>query len=1461
MKNFKFFSIWCALICAVLCVTPAHAEPSCAAIFGSALQNTSNGGQIDIGWNGRVLNDPDNQFETKHKISFNPSGLATCGSVDCTSSGSAAAPVSLPAFQYKYSSFDVTIEDWYPDIYNSYSLSFQTYRTIDTREKNGFEIRDNGAHQTYYIRNLLMGYQDKLVLQGGHDYWIDNFSSGDQLTITVEGEGTARLFIKSDLHFTDQSAVNSGGQAENLLVVAYGNVKADIQDRTSKYFLYSDGNVSLQNRTRLTGAIAAAKKIELLDSNAVVSYAAASLSNLDGGSFCSNESPPSAILISSYYFDETSWDGSSGEVTDSTGGINGTAVNGVNTTSVGKLCRGGSFDGVNDYVAIPNLSETLNDSASMAFWIKTTQSGNDTSWKAPGIAGFESVGGIDDMFWGWLDASGHIGIGTGNIYTAKSTTQVNDGSWHHVALTRNADDGAYTVYVDGVLESSGDLASGVIGTGYSSIGRVEDSAGSPIYFSGTLDELYIYDGVINAAEVRALYNDSRTCLQCFYDDFNRSSLGSDWAVSNRSTGTGTAFGNPKIVNGRLRLTDSTTYVATAASLLKLFPGAGNRIVYEFDHYAYDGNGADGMTVVLSDAAVTPIPGGYGGSLGYAQRCNINGFDGGWLGLGIDEFGNFSNDNECRGDGGSPTGRIQDSVAVRGSGSGTSGYLLHASSGRLNPGIDNPSSSSPQYGHRYRVTIDHRDNRHAYVQIERDSGSGYQAIIPTYDALAQEGQAAVPTNWLISMTGSTGASKNIHEIDNLQVCATYMEEYNSIDHYRIYHDGSGLTCRPQMVSIKACLDSKCEVTYAGEVTATLTTTPVAGTTGWQATESFLSDRDNNASFRSSTAGTVTLGVSGSGDFEADKGTRCFIGTDEQVNCNMVFYDSGFVFDVPDHVAATDQSITIAAVRKDDTSQKCVPGFQDESKALTLTPAYLNPASGTKSVSVDGTDLVSSGTTVSLDFDSLGQAEMTVAYPDVGQMSLTADYKGETGTEEEGLIMTGNDTFITRPDHFSLEISDNPAASSAAGDVFIKAGNSFPILVSARNADGDVTPNYGQEETAETVKLSTALIAPDGQHNPGLKGEFGAFGTDCDGNAAPGYACGKKFSWNEVGIIQLTPEVGDSSYLGSKNVRGNSSGNVGRFIPDRFGVSANTPAFADACLAGAYTYLGQPFGFHIGPKLTLTARGEDGSLLQNYGDKFWKYASTLSGRYYTNKATGGGAGLEIKISTPGTLTLTGEGDYDGSGTLTLTGETLAYNKPANAVEPFNANVDLVYSVSDLTDSDGVCYDETNNGSCDSFTFSGIGDTEQRYGRLQLQNAYGPETMTLNVPLQTEYFLLGGFIANVDDQCTALATVNHLQTSVDDGATSQAGNLPVAINDGTTTAALANSPLVQGNAGLSFNAPGAGNSGEFLLRSNISATYPWLLFDWNGDGTDEETSALATFGIYQGSPRLIYTRESVW
>jgi MSHA biogenesis protein MshQ len=577
----------------------------------------------------------------------------------------------------------------------------------------------------------------------------------------------------------------------------------------------------------------------------------------------------------------------------------------------------------------------------------------------------------------------------------------------------------------------------------------------------------------------------------FTDDFNRADgdPGTLWATSTNSG----SFGTPRIYNQRLRLTDATGNNAGAATLLRLFPGAGNKVVVEFDHFAYGGNGADGIGVTFSDASVTPYPGAYGGSLGYAQKTGIDGFAGGWLGIGIDEYGNYSNPTEGRIDG--PGFRV-DSVAVRGSGSGESGYSYHAgTSANLNPQVDNNGSANPP--HNYRITVDHSNGTNAWVSVERDTGSGHVALIPPYDAKAKAGQVAVPENWFISYTGSTGGSTNIHELDNLRVCATRSVEYNSqVDHFRFYYDSPAPACANQDIRVRACKDPTCTETVSGLITATFTSG-----------QTFTFRSGDTLSFNY--AGTNTVGATSSNPpLKPLSQAKCFTpGGTPRANCSISVTGSGFTISIPNHVSATSQAGTVRA-----QNASCQVALANSTRTINLWSTYADPADNPAdaSVTINGTTIAkaSPGTGVSLSFNSSGIANINVVYPDAGAMRLNASCASAIC----GTAMTGNGNFVARPARFVISDircaspdaancgagalamptpGDNPAASSAYDSTFIRAGHPFNVTVAAVNANGDITPNFGRESSPESVKLSNDgatddsgnpnLIAPAGGNN--------------------------------------------------------------------------------------------------------------------------------------------------------------------------------------------------------------------------------------------------------------------------------------------------------------------------------------------------------------------------------------------
>lgn len=213
-------------------------------------------------------------------------------------------------------------------------------------------------------------------------------------------------------------------------------------------------------------------------------------------------------IIADYRFDECS---ETASIIDSSG--NGNDMTGGVGITGGKLCNAKTFNGSTQYITLPSaISTQLQTTASLSFWIKTTQIGDNTMWLAPGITGVEQAGGGNDVFWGWLDASGHIGILKGNTAGAKSTNSINNDTWNHIVLTRDSSNGSVQVYVNGVLNQTATSESGDVTTAFSRLGSIEDTGGTPTYFNGSLDEVKVFRRVLTSDEVTAIYTNDATLV-------------------------------------------------------------------------------------------------------------------------------------------------------------------------------------------------------------------------------------------------------------------------------------------------------------------------------------------------------------------------------------------------------------------------------------------------------------------------------------------------------------------------------------------------------------------------------------------------------------------------------------------------------------------------------------------------------------------------------------------------------------------------------------------------------------------------------------------------------------------------------------------------------------------------------------------------------------------------------------
>jgi MSHA biogenesis protein MshQ len=536
-----------------------------------------------------------------------------------------------------------------------------------------------------------------------------------------------------------------------------------------------------------------------------------------------------------------------------------------------------------------------------------------------------------------------------------------------------------------------------------------------------------------------------------------------------------------------------------------------------------------------------------------------------------------------------------------------------------------------------------------------------------------------------------------------------------------------------------------------------------------------------------------------------------------------------------------------------------------------------------VVVNGTNIgtAASGTGFDLAFNANGEANITVRYPDAGSVRLFSRYTGNAANGDAGLVLNGQDDFVAKPRDFLLSVTGSGpgGSSSASGPVFARAGVPFSATVTARNNSGAATPNFGRETVPERVRLLSTLQAPTGGLNPdpvaSLSTGFGAF--------ANGTATGD-WRWDEVGIITLIPELADGDYLGYgtpsqpapgnvPNVVGAALENFGRINPARLAVTPNIPTLANACAAGSFGYVGQEFSFGTNPALTVSGLNALGAVTGNYvnaggaANAFWRFGGALANRSYTSSAAGTLATLSRTTNGgAGTVAENTAAPFDGTGLVTVSGDRLTYAKPAAPEVPFNALATLTLTAADLTDSDGVCFDTAALDGCDPLTTAGIGGSVQRWGRIAVANAFGPEVLDLQVPMRAEFFNGTTFVANTADACSGvgiapLADANASDTLLPSETCVQDSGSPGASGQGCSVAGpvarryTATPPVgAGGNFTLWLRAPGAGNVGILDLTPTVPV---WLQFNWRGTGSTVPTARIG-FGVYQGDRRAIHERE---
>ena len=1151
-----------------------------------------------------------------------------------------------------------------------------------------------------------------------------------------------------------------------------------------------------------------------------------------------------------YYFDENTWVGTPNEVLDSSSsGYHGEAYDGATTIADGVVCRAGDFSATSaNYVSLDAAAlDGLRD-FTISVWAKTS---SNNSYQTI-VSGANSSLANEVIL--LMDSAPQFHPGISIQYfseaTEISTSTFNNDSWHHFAWTRTTATNSSCFYMDSVLQGCSTHASADdddplnVDTGGFVIGQDQDSVGGGFQSSqawqGSLDELLIFPDDLALAGIQQIYTNqaagnnwdgsSRNCDlnlrgEYHFDENSWSGVADEVEDSSGNDYHGVAF-NADTTDGK---------VCRAADLSSV----GDEDYLSIDNALLDGVGDFSMSLWIKSANPDNKAVISGANSSQANELIL------WAPYTV-RFNPYLQGQTANISVPSIWDNQWHHVVWTRSGTANCFYIDNASVGCGSVATGNLDIA----------------NGGLVIGQEQDSVGGGFVASQAMEGLLDE--FVVFADVLSSGQISDIYNNNDNGL-NWDGTAISCPSFGASG-LVVEHDWAGIHCAEESVRILAIDSGGAPVTsYAQQVT--LTTSTNKGTWRLIAGGGYFNDAtpgDGVAlyTFAAADNGEAVFGFSypeGNPGVDIDVVQTNDSGvSDGDTEGLLVFAPSGFSVTgsalsnpvpttinspVDTQTAGTDFAIHLTAYGTTPTDPVCgvIESYQG-GKSLLAWQTLTDPSSGTILASINATSVGASqvaATTIATNF-AAGQTVLTAKYKDVGRLRLhfNDQLTGPTAVQGE------TNDFVVRPadlrvvDVETVGGVDNPAATAMDGARFVIADSPFVVLVDALDAEGSRTPNYGRESSAEGIVLRSAnLVLPTGGSN-GIAND-GVLGAATSFTAATpaGRFTNSSVTFDDIGIVQLQASIADGDYLGTGDVSGSVSGNVGRFYLNEYVLSVGS--LTPSC--STFTYMDES-GLSL--DYNVQANNASGVQVTNYD------GSLLGGDIATvltvAEDNNDGNELSARIShTPGSW-------VNGAYAINVT--DAQFDKlltPDGGYESLSVGVKVVdnvdsrslFSADMQADTNGDC---SVAGTCDA---NSIGITQVYYGRLSVPGAIGPENLNLPIVAQTEIYQGAGFVPFTGDNCTPY------QAS-DLSLSGFAGNLQAG--ETTSIAPLTVTTMLNGQTRTDLppllQAPGFGNDGSVVVEFSTPA---WLQFPWLGGGV-VNPSGVAEFGSYRGHDRIVYWAE---